>query len=238
LETARAIFPRLSFDLIYARPGQSEAAWRAELRDALALAADHLSLYQLTIEPGTRFETLHRRREIVLPDADLAAVLYTATGEEAARFGLLPYEISNYAQPGAESRHNLGYWRYEDYAGIGPGAHGRLTLNGQLHAIRRHRAPEPWAERVERHGHGTVEETVLVQADQAREALLMGLRLTEGIDVRYFERRIGLALRDTLDPAVLIDAQEAGYVAWTDGRLVATEAGRLRLDALLAALVL
>ena len=118
------------------------------------MAADHLSLYQLTIEPGTAFATRHGRGEIVLPDGDAAAALYEATAEEAARFGLLSYEVSNYARPGAESRHNLTYWRYGDYAGIGPGAHGRVTLGGDLLATRRHRAPEVWAERVEQAGHG------------------------------------------------------------------------------------
>ena len=129
-------------------------SWRAELRTALAIAADHLSLYQLTIEPATQFEALHRQGKIVLPDDDTAAALYDATGEECARAGLLAYEISNYARPGEESRHNLAYWRYLDYAGIGPGAHGRITVDGSLLATRRHRAPEPWAERVERIGHG------------------------------------------------------------------------------------
>lgn len=237
LETARGIFPRLSFDLIYARPGQSEADWRDELRAALAMAADHLSLYQLTIEPGTRFETLHRRGEIVLPEGEAAAALYLATAEEAGRYGLLPYEVSNYARPGAESRHNLAYWRYEDYAGIGPGAHGRVTLDGTLRATRRHRAPEPWAERVEREGHGTVEETVLPQADRAREALLMGLRLTEGIDPDRFLRRTGTQLAAAVDPSVLEQAIEAGYLHWAGASLAATSEGRLRLDALLAALV-
>lgn len=237
LETARSIFPRLSFDLIYARPGQTLAAWRAELREALALAADHLSLYQLTIEPGTRFETLHRRGDLVLPDADTAAELYEATAEEAARFGLHAYEVSNYAAPGSESRHNLAYWRYGDYAGIGPGAHGRVTL-GRLIATRRHRAPEPWAERVERDGHGTVEETPLEPADRAQEMLMMGLRLTEGIDPTGFADRTGITLPDAIDRSVLGQALEEGYLAWRDGRLAATDAGRLRLDALLSALLL
>ena len=134
--------PRVSFDLIYARPGQALAAWRAELRAALALAADHLSLYQLTIEPGTAFATLHARGEIVLPDGDDAAALYEATAEEAARFGLRRTRFPTTPRPGAESRHNLAYWRYADYAGIGPGAHGRISLDGALLATRRHRAPE------------------------------------------------------------------------------------------------
>ena len=237
LETARGIFPRLSFDLIYARPGQDEASWRAELRAALALAADHLSLYQLTIEPGTAFEALHRRGAIVLPEDDDAARLYEATAEEAARFGLLPYEVSNYAKPGAESRHNLAYWRYTDYAGIGPGAHGRVTIGGDLVATRRHRAPEPWADRVERDGHGSTPETRLAPGEKAQEMLLMGLRLTEGIDVVRFEQRTGVALADAIDDGVLQQAIGAGYVTLSGGQLVATTEGRLRLDSLLGALV-
>ena len=237
LETARTIFPRLSFDLIYARPGQDEANWRAELRAALALAADHLSLYQLTIEPGTAFEALHRRGEIVLPEDDDAARLYEATAEEAAHFGLLPYEISNYARPGAESRHNLAYWRYADYAGIGPGAHGRVTLGNELRATRRHRAPEPWAERVERDGHGSTSETVLAPGEKAQEMLLMGLRLAAGIDTARFEQRTGVAVTDAIDGSVLQQAIEAGYMTHDGNYLVATADGRLRLDALLGALV-
>ena len=237
LETARATFPRVSFDLIYARPGQTLTAWRTELREALALAADHLSLYQLTIEPGTAFATRHARGDIVLPDEDTAAALYEATAEEAARFGLLPYEISNYARPGAESRHNLTYWRYGDYAGIGPGAHGRLALGLDLLATRRHRAPEIWAERVAQHGHGTAEQSALPPADKAREMLLMGLRLTEGIDAARFAARTGVALEHAVDAGVLARAEAEGYMRWADGRLVALAEGRLRLDALLAALV-
>jgi oxygen-independent coproporphyrinogen-3 oxidase len=238
LEIARRLYARISFDLIYARPGQALAAWRAELRRALDLAADHLSLYQLTIEPGTAFEALHRRGEIVLPEGDEAAALYDATAEEAARFGLLPYEVSNYAQPGSESRHNLAYWRYRDYAGIGPGAHGRVSVGGALLATRRHRAPEAWAERVERDGHGTTSEEAVSTTDRAREMLLMGLRLSEGIDADRFAARTGIVLDDALDPATLRQALEAGYLRRDHGHLCATAEGRKRLDALLAALVL
>jgi oxygen-independent coproporphyrinogen-3 oxidase len=242
LAAARATFPRVSFDLIYARPGQSLAAWRAELDQALSLCADHLSLYQLTIEPGTGFEALHRRGELVLPDDELAAELYVATADACAAHGLLPYEVSNLARPGAESRHNLAYWRYADYAGIGPGAHGRVTLGAELVATRRHRAPEPWAERVERHGHGSTAEERIAPRDRAREMLLMGLRLTEGIDAARFAARAGMALGDALDANVLEQALEAGYLTQGDStqgsrRLAATAEGRLRLDALLAQLV-
>jgi oxygen-independent coproporphyrinogen-3 oxidase len=179
---------------------------------------------------------MHRRGEVVLPDDDAAAALYEATAEEAGRFGLLPYEVSNYAVPGGESRHNLAYWRYDDYAGIGPGAHGRLTL-GHLTATRRHRAPEPWAERVERDGHGTVEEVPLAPIERAREMLLMGLRLTEGIASARFLTRTGTDLHEALDPAMLRMALDEGYLEWRGESLAATPAGRLRLDALLAAIV-
>jgi putative oxygen-independent coproporphyrinogen III oxidase len=238
LEHARGIFPRLSFDLIYARPRQSLAQWRGELHQALALAADHLSLYQLTIEPGTAYEARHRAGDIVLPDEDTAAALYDATGEAAAAFGLLPYEISNYAQPGAESRHNLAYWRYQDYAGIGPGAHGRVTLNDTLLATRRHRAPEPWADRVEQRGHGTTQEDIVPPLNRAREALLMGLRLTEGIDRHWFEARTGTVLNAALDATILEASLQEGYLRQTSTHLMATSEGRRRLDALLPRLVL
>jgi oxygen-independent coproporphyrinogen-3 oxidase len=237
LEAARAIFPRLSFDLIYARPGQAEAAWRAELRQALSLAADHLSLYQLTIEPGTRFETLHARGEFALPPEPEGARMYHATAEEAARFGLVPYEVSNYAQPGAESRHNLAYWRYGDYLGIGPGAHQRLLRAEGMIATRRHRAPEEWAARVEQHGHAAVEETTLTPQERGREAMLMGLRLTEGVDPARIEARAGLSFAQVVDAAMLAALLDEDYLEWRQGRLVATDEGRVRLDALLPALL-
>ena len=201
------------------------------------LAADHLSLYQLTIEPGTAFEARARRGELVLPDADAAAALYEATAEEAARFGLAAYEVSNYARPGAESRHNLAYWRYGDYAGIGPGAHGRMTLGGAM--LRD--APAPRAGALGRagraHGHGTAQEEALAPNERAREMLLMGLRLTEGIAPARFAARTGIALADALDAETLAQAEAEGYLAWPTGRLAATAEGRLRLDALLPALV-
>lgn len=237
LEAARAIFPRLSFDLIYARPGQAEASWRAELRRALAFAADHLSLYQLTIEPGTQFATLHARGAFTLPEGEDAARLYAATAEEAGRFGLAAYEVSNYARPGAESRHNLAYWRYGDYLGIGPGAHQRLLLGGRMLATRRHRAPEEWAARVERDGHAAVEEEALAPPERAREALLMGLRLAEGVDPARIAARSGLPFEDAVDARMLAMLAEEGFLAWRGGRLRATAEGILRLDAMLPLLL-
>ncbi len=236
LALARAIFPRLSFDLITARPGQTVASWRMELRAALALANDHLSLYQLTIEPGTAFAAMHRRGELVELDEDTAAAIYDATAEETARRGMAAYEISNHARPGAESRHNLAYWRYGDYAGIGPGAHGRVSLGTALLATRRHRAPESWAALVEDQGHGTTAEDPVAPQERAREALLMGLRLAEGIEPARFAARTGVNLADALETAMLRAAIEEGYVVF-DTRLRATPSGRRRLDALLAAIV-
>jgi oxygen-independent coproporphyrinogen-3 oxidase len=233
IELARDIFPRLSFDLIYARPEQSLPQWRAELDMALGLAADHLSLYQLTIEQGTQFATLHGRGAFVLPDEDTAAALYDETENAAARHGLAQYEISNYAKPGGESRHNLAYWRYQDYAGIGPGAHGRLSLEGKLFAISRHRAPEIWAERVEDRGSGSTVEEEVSRQDRAREALLMGLRLTEGIAFEHFLDRTGTRLLDAINGRVLELALEEKYLQQTPTHLIATREGRKRLDALL-----
>ncbi|MFN6999977.1 MAG: radical SAM family heme chaperone HemW [Elioraea tepidiphila] len=238
LETARALFPRASFDLIYARPGQTVAAWRGELRRALGFGLDHLSLYQLTIEPGTPFARLAARGELVLPDEETQAALYEATEAEAVRAGLAPYEVSNYAVPGAESRHNLAYWRYDDYAGIGPGAHGRIPVHGVPTATVRVRAPEAWAEAVERQGHGVREEEPLAPETRAREALLMGLRLAVGVEPAHFRARTGIALDAALEPDALAAAEAEGLVARTDaGGWVATRAGRLRLDALLPVLV-
>ena len=237
LEAARAIFPRLSFDMIYARPGQEDAAWRAELRRALALAADHLSLYQLTIEPGTRFSTLFGRGDFALPESEAAAAMYSATAEEAARFGLAAYEVSNYARPGAESRHNLQYWRYGDYLGIGAGAHQRVLEPQGMRAARRHRAPEEWLARVERDGHAVVEEEWLTPRDRAREALLMGLRLAEGVEIARIEARSGLPFGACVDAAMLRDCVDAGYLVQTPGRLRATGEGLIRLDAMLPQLL-
>ncbi len=181
IEIARAHFRRVSFDLIYARPRQTVAQWRAELAEALALAQGHLSLYQLTIEPDTPFASLHAAGKLVVPDADAAHALYDVTQELTAAAGLPAYEISNHATPGEESRHNLLYWRYGEYVGCGPGAHGRLVLDAARHATSAERGPERWVERVEADGCGWIETTRLSPAEEADERLLMGLRLTEGI---------------------------------------------------------
>ncbi|MDX2307966.1 MAG: radical SAM family heme chaperone HemW [Hyphomicrobium sp.] len=191
IDIAGRVFERVSFDLIYARPGQTPVKWRAELREALNLARGHLSLYQLTIEPDTPFAELHARGKLVVPDPDAALTLYEITQELTDTAGLRAYEISNHARPGEESRHNLLYWRYGAYAGAGPGAHGRLVSDGRRLATSTERNPERWLARVEAHGQGMIEETPLGQAEQADEMLMMGLRLSEGLDLGRLARVTG-----------------------------------------------
>ncbi|GAA5058081.1 radical SAM family heme chaperone HemW [Erythrobacter westpacificensis] len=233
LDTAQAVFDRVSFDLIYALPDQTEAHWRDQLSRALGFGTGHLSLYQLTIEPGTRFATDVRRGGFIPLDDDRAADLFALTRELTEAAGLPPYEISNHARLGEESRHNLTYWRYEDYAGIGPGAHGR---RGGL-ATLRHKKPENWLDAVNRNGHGLKEERVLVHGEQASEALLMGLRLAEGVDLEALGNRL------TVDPGTLIDHAKLSHyaklgLAWQDGtRIGVTPDGMPLLDALLAEIV-
>jgi oxygen-independent coproporphyrinogen-3 oxidase len=222
-------FARFSFDLIYARPGQTVADWREELRQALAHAGSHLSVYQLTIEPGTQFQARFQRGEIAIPDDDLAGRLYEATQEILESAGLPAYEISNHARPGEESRHNLTYWRMEPYLGIGPGAHGRIELGGRWHATRQARAPETWLAQVEAGGHGTAEETALSAEERRREVLMMGLRLAEGIPFDRLDRLPEAARRTAL--------VEEGYLVDDDRLLKATAAGRQRLNGLLGYLL-
>jgi oxygen-independent coproporphyrinogen-3 oxidase len=230
---ARRHFERYSFDLIYARPGQTPAEWRAELTRAIAEAASHLSLYQLTIEPETPFATLYAGGKLAVPDEELARDLYDATQEICMAAGLPAYEISNHARPGAECRHNLVYWRYHEYAGIGPGAHGRLTIDGVRRATATERRPDAWLGLVESQGHGLVTDDPLTRSEQADEYLLMGLRLAEGIDTGRFERLTGVPL-----PAGhIVHLERHGLVETTPaGRLRVTPAGFPVLNAIVAEL--
>jgi len=231
IRLARETFPRLSFDLIYARPGQTLDAWQAELEEAISHAADHLSLYQLTIEEGTRFHLLHEAGKFVMPDPELAADLYRLTQEVTAAKGLPAYEISNHARPGAESRHNLVYWRYGEYVGVGPGAHGRFVEDGRRIVTFTEKLPEAWASLVEANGHGVVGGEVLTREEEADEFLLMGLRLAEGIDLARYEALSGRPL-SSRRIAVL---QEEDLVAPVgNARLRATAAGMIVLDAVVA----
>jgi len=240
LDTARRHFARYSFDLIYARPGQTLEAWATELGRALDLAGEHLSLYQLTIERGTRFFTDHMRGAFVLPEEELAAEMFEFTQARLVTAGLPAYEISNHARPGAACRHNLIYWRYQDYVGIGPGAHGRFSEgekeNGKR-ATRRQSGPEAWLEAVERTGHGTAESTVVSGRDLVEEALMMGLRLSDGIDRTIFAANTGADPVEALGEAALAPLVAAGFLEVSATHLGATAAGRQRLNAVLERLV-
>lgn len=233
LEVAQRHFSRVSFDLIYARPDQTPALWQAELSRALSFGTGHLSLYQLTIEPGTRFATLVREGKLTPLDNDAAADLFALTRMMTDAAGLPAYEISNHARPGEESRHNLTYWRYGDYAGIGPGAHGRRLG----HATTRHRKPENWLSAVAKTGHGLAEERPLAADEQASEALLMGLRLGEGIDLAALSTRFGLPRESLIHPAKARFYGDLGLVRADGDRLTVTPDGMPLLDGLLGELV-
>ncbi|MCE1235314.1 MAG: radical SAM family heme chaperone HemW [Hyphomicrobiales bacterium] len=231
---ARLTFPRISFDLIYARPDQTVAEWKEELKAAVDLAADHLSVYQLTIEQETRFADLHAAGKLILPDMDLAADLWEATHEVLDAAGLPAYETSNHARPGAESRHNLVYWRYGEYVGVGAGAHGRIVEEGERRATAMEKNPEKWLRLVEAHGHGLVDDEALTREEQGDEYLLMGLRLAEGIDLDRWEDISGRVL----DPARLADLASHGMVEeireGNSRRVRATRDGASVLDAVVA----
>jgi oxygen-independent coproporphyrinogen-3 oxidase len=230
---AREIFPRLSFDLIYARPGQTAEDWSRELRAALAHAVDHLSLYQLTIEEGTAFARLYEKGAFRLPDEENAAELYRLTGEIAGEAGLSAYEVSNYAKPGAESRHNLVYWRYGDYAGVGPGAHGRIETPEGRFATRTSKSPGEWIASVEARGHGLEAREEITRGEQGDEMMLMGLRLSEGVSLARYERLTGRALA----PERIGSLIREGLLVQTGDRIAATPEGRLVLNGLLARLL-
>ena len=227
LDIAQKHFPRVSFDLIYALPGETEACWSAAIDRALGKGTSHLSLYQLTIEPGTRFESMVAKHEFEPLDADEAAGLYELTSERTSAWGIPTYEVSNHARAGQESRHNLTYWRYGDYAGVGPGAHGRRL--GKRTA--RHRKPENFLSGLRRNGHGIVEEEALSPAEAADEALVMGLRLSEGIDPRALAKRFG---RRIVDEGAVSRLVRSGHLELDGSRLRTSPTGRLLLDRVLA----
>jgi putative oxygen-independent coproporphyrinogen III oxidase len=228
---ARAAFDRYSFDLIYARPGQTPADWTSELKRALAEAGEHLSLYQLTIEPDTPFSALHAAGKLRTPDNDTGRALYDITQDICLAHGLPAYEVSNHARPGGECRHNLIYWRGHEYAGIGPGAHGRLDIDGDRHATATERRPEAWLALVESQGHGIVTDDTLTHEEMSDEFLLMGLRLAEGIDIARYNEVSGRAL----DPVRIAALREHGLIETTpEGRLRVTLPGFPVLDAVVA----
>ena len=233
LAMAADTFRRISFDLIYARPGQTVAAWRAELERAVELAGGHISVYQLTIEAGTAF---HKSR-IEEASEGTAAALFEATEERLGKAGLAAYEVSNHARPGEACRHNLNCWRGGDYLGVGPGAHGRLSANGRTDAIRQIPRPDRWLSAVETRGHGTANRTALEVHERREELLMTGLRLTEGVRRDTFRRLAGANLDDVLDGARTASLVEGGFLVADQAGLRTTAAGRLRLNAVIAALL-
>ena len=237
LDIARKHFARFSFDLIYARPCQSEAAWMAELERAVALAGEHISVYQLTIEQNTAFAAAYRRGEFTLPSEERAVRLYEITQARLAEAGLPAYEISNHARPGAECRHNLMYWQGGDYVGIGPGAHGRLTIEGERYATRQHRAPEAWLGGVQARGHATRERRRLDREERTQELLMMGLRLSAGIDRGLFIAATGQQIEEALPPTRVAALVDGGFLEVDRAGIRATLEGRQRLDAVLSRLV-
>ncbi|HEV2649689.1 MAG TPA: radical SAM family heme chaperone HemW [Rhizomicrobium sp.] len=232
LAMAMRNFDRVSLDLIYARPDQTEAQWRAELTEALSFGTDHLSLYQLTIEPATPFATLHKTGALTIPDDDHAAALFDITQEMTAAAGRPAYEISNHAKPGSEARHNLLYWRYGAYAGVGPGAHGRLDIGGKRIATETERLPERWREKVARDGQGLTVRSEVPREDAAREHLIMNLRLAEGLDLAAYRARWGAEPDATKIASLVSD----GLLTVDGDRLTATPRGRLLLNSVIAAL--
>ncbi len=234
---AQKVFDRYSLDFIYALPGQLPQDWRQDLQEILPLIRDHISAYQLTIEPGTAFHTLYQRKSFQLPDEDTAAALYDLTGDVLSKVGFAPYEISNYAAPGSESQHNLNYWRYGDYLGIGPGAHGRVTQQGNKYAVKNYRAPETWLKQVQEKGHGMEQMDVLTSRERAEEMLMMGLRLQEGVDLTNFQQEVQRPLQDFVDMEALDRLVGEGLVTYTPTKLWASLRGRRCLNAVLGYLV-
>lgn len=233
LKMAMDVFDRVSLDLIYARPDQTDAQWRSELKEALSFDTEHLSLYQLTIEPQTPYALLHKNGSLQIPDDDIAAGLYETTQELTQAAGVPAYEISNHARPSAQSRHNLIYWRYGDYAGVGPGAHGRLSLGGQRIATAAIKLPERWRDTVVKSGHGFSERVAISTSEAAREHLLMNLRLAEGVDLAAYEKRWGARP----EAAKITAMQEQGFVTLDNDTLTATPNGRLLLNRVITELV-
>lgn len=237
IDIAAKTFDRFSYDLIYARPHQTVAAWQDELKEALALSDAHLSLYQLTIEPGTAFFAQHARGDFMIPNDMAAGDLYEATQDTLNAAGMPAYEISNHAKPGEESRHNLTYWRYGDYAGVGPGAHGRLTLGNEKIATRAHRAPDIWLKNVAAQGHGAHPVETVTAEQRFTECLMMGLRLAEGVPLARLEQESGRTRDGFFDLKKIQALWDEGYLVHDSDHIAATAAGRQRLNALLSFLL-
>mgnify|MGYP001168140220 FL=1 len=237
LDIARTTFPRYSFDLIYCRPKQSMNSWKEELTFALEFTNDHLSLYQLTLERGTPFFSSHRDKEFRMPSENTAASQYEYTRDVLSCAGLFPYEVSNHATPGEECRHNLTYWRYGDYAGIGPGAHGRVSDSGYKSAYHRISNPEKWLLQTEKTGTGLQKKNKLTPQEILQEMVLMGLRLTEGLDLAEVKKQTGNPIENWVNPETLMLLVEKDFLVFTENKLQATQEGFLRLDSITSKLL-
>ena len=237
ISLAERSFPRFSFDLIYALPGQTVPDWRRTLDEALALCGDHLSLYQLTIERGTPFFAAHRGGAFDLPDEDLASELYEITQEVMQINGLPAYEVSNHARPGGECRHNLVYWQGGEYVGIGPGAHGRVHIGGRRHATEQIPAPANWLAAVDAQGHATRKSNIVSNPERIEEYLMTGLRLAAGIDRARFERLTGIALAEAVDAPRVQKLVEEGYIRSDPVGIRVTAEGMARLNAVISYLI-
>lgn len=233
IDLSQKYFKRANFDLIYARMGQTPDQWAAELSEAVHMAAAHLSLYQLTIERGTAFYQAHNKGQIILPSDDMAADMYELTQQICNAHHLPAYEISNHAKRGEESRHNLTYWKYADYLGVGPGAHGRLSIDGEIYALSQERSPEKWLSQVAAFGHATAQKEVLTAQMRAEEMIMMGLRLTQGLNLKDFETRVGQKIEGFIDQSYLQRLLELGYMERDAHHLKATDQGLPLLNDLL-----
>ncbi len=233
-----AVFNRISIDLIYGRPKQSTDDWHRELKKALDLVDDHISVYQLTIEKGTPFYDLHRRGALELPPDKKAEGLYETTQKVLDEAGLPSYEISNHARPGGESRHNLAYWRYEDYLGIGPGAHSRIAVNSKILAIEQFRTPQRWLQATQQENGGTLRKTALSQAESIREMVMMGLRLKNGLNKTWFENRTGVKFNDAINVPATRNLESAGLIINEKEQLRMTTLGCMVLDSVLAKILI
>ncbi len=237
LDVASNCFDRVSFDLIYGRQGQKLAAWETELREAISFSTEHLSLYQLTIEPNTGFAGRVQRGEITMPTDDLQADLFLATEEITGAQGLVPYEISNFARPGAECRHNLNYWRSGSWIGIGPGAHGRITVDARRVATANSKRPETWLDEIEAGQVSMDDRHVLAASEIASETVMMGLRLAEGVSLAELERRTGLGRTETFNWKRVQSLAEEGFIGLAEDRLFVESKGRLVLNAILGSIL-
>ncbi len=234
INLAKGIFPKYSFDLIYAREGQNLTSWKEELQEAMEMAGSHISLYQLTIEKATPFYSMYKKGELILPESDIAADMYEWTLDYLRSLGYNRYEISNYALAGNESRHNLAYWNYDEYLGIGPGAHSRMVLDNQLNALMNYHSPEKWLKLVNESGHGLQIKNILTGSEKLEEIIMMGLRLEVGITDEKLQKYVGKGFADALNIEEIVKLEKSGFVKFDGKHLALTDKGMLMHSSVVA----